>query len=68
MNYYYFLFIYLFFLFFFFGGGGGWGSFLNFLGLFLKVNVHKWTVFWGLLNLKYFAGMPDIRHIVWGKQ
>ena len=60
-----FIIIFLFFSF-FFGGGGGW-SFLNILGLFLKVNVHNWTIFWGLLNLKYFGGMPDIRDIVRGK-
>ena len=58
----------LFFFYFFFWGGGGGGSFLNILGLFLKVNVHNWTIFWGLLNLKKIGGIPDIRDIVWGKQ
>ena len=55
--------------FFFWGGGGGRGSFIlyiYFLGLFLKVKVQNWNIFWGVLYVKYFWGMPDVPVIFLG--
>ena len=50
-------------------GGGGRGSFIfyiYFLGLFLKVKVQNWNIFWGVLSVKYFWGMPDVPVIFLG--
>ena len=40
-----------------------WGVISYILGLFLKVKVQNWKMFLGLLNLKYFLGMPDIPYM-----
>ena len=53
----------------FFLGGGGRGHLYyiyTFLGLFLKVKVQKWNIFWGVLYVKYFWGMPDVPVIFLG--
>ena len=38
-------------------------SFLYILGLFLEVKVQNWKMCLGLLNFKYFWGMPYIPYI-----
>ena len=52
---------------FFFGGGrGSFILYIYFLGLFLKVKVQNWNIFWGVLYVKYFWGMPDVPVIFLG--
>ena len=43
------------------------GVIFNNLGLF-KVKEQIWKMFLGLLNFKYFLGMPDIPYIFGGKK
>ena len=51
---------------FFFLGGGSFILYIYFLGLFLKVKVQNWNIFWGVLYVKYFWGMPDVPVIFLG--
>ena len=41
-------------------------SFLSIWGFFM-VKVQIWKIFLGLLNFKYFLGMPDIPDIFGGR-
>ena len=50
----------------FFGGRGSFILYIYFLGLFLKVKVQNWNIFWGVLYVKYFWGMPDVPVIFLG--
>ena len=51
---------------FFWGGRGSFILYIYFLGLFLKVKVQNWNIFWGVLYVKYFWGMPDVPVIFLG--
>ena len=48
------------------GGKGSFILYIYFLGLFLKVKVQNWNIFWGVLYVKYFWGMPDVPVIFLG--
>ena len=45
-----------------------WGVISIHFRAFLKVKVQYWKMCLGLLNFKFFLGMPDIPYILGGKK